>query len=178
MSDTQELDAIRRDIAELRAGLQALQTPRAIPGDPVETAVTQFKKILADDGLKKGIGVFRVIMLFDEQNHNVGGYFHTFGTVAKLPSEQALIEAAATFANNPLGIRALRHLVVRFLEGKPMEVTLAEWASALGVEEEELKQALAPLLAKEILKFIETGTGNGYYAWGNGDSFMTLLALA
>jgi hypothetical protein len=176
MSEGQELETIRREIAELRAGLEALQLQKAPPTDLVEDTVNQFKKTLAQDGKTTGIGVFRVIMIFNEQSHNVASYFHTFGNLSKLPSEQKLSDTIAAFSN-ALALRAMRHLAVRFLEGKPMEVTPAEWASALGVGEEELQVALAPLLAQDVLKRIITGSGE-HYVWEDPNTFMTLLALA
>jgi hypothetical protein len=94
-----------------------------------------------------------------------------------LPSDEQVCDYAAKLGMNPIPFRVLRSLMVRCLEVEPMRATASELATALGVDEAALQEALRPLVALEWLQWSKTAEGEEFYDWLMNDQSLVLLTL-
>jgi hypothetical protein len=179
----QQIDALRRDVDELRNTFQALRSQGSLGQDPVDVAGNALKehlqRQLQEKGKRSGLSVATVIV----QTNLNGSSGVTFGIttlddVSDLPSDDRIAVKCARVAalvQNPLALRALRRLAEPFAEGRAMMRTRAELAGSLGASEAEVDEALRPLVASNTLQQKRTATGEEVYEWGGNDLAMVLL---
>jgi hypothetical protein len=189
MSDLQsEVAALRREVAELRAGLEALRSQEQHPpASDGERASQKLKEDLARSGKPAGIAVLEGVVLQRGQDScTASGGQKIWTSADDLPSAQKLIDMITGLASEPLALRAMYKLVERFFEGGPrhkrpdeqMILPKAELAVALDIGETDLEKALLPLVANETLRWSKTATGEECYGFVRSDTFLHLLALA
>ena len=165
MSDVRaEIEALRRDIEEIRAAMPA---PRGPDLPPPHNPMDDFSQGLRDElkkkGEKTGVGVMRlaVIERLDKicRAGTTSNYWTSF---ENLPSEEQVIETLEAYSKNPLTVRAIYRLLRCFFEGKPMRLTRSELAESLGAGPEDVDRALLPLVNKDVVKARAGDPETGY----------------
>jgi hypothetical protein len=175
-----ELATLRREVSELRLGLQNLETAgRKSDNDAYWDPVAERMRAEMEKENKPGvIGVLRaVILLQSSGGNNVWGSDHQFGSVAKLPPVEALI-ALCNALSNSTALQAMYQMFKRHFDGQEMTLTKAELAGTLSVTEADMEQALAPLVANQTLRWSKNADGSEFYRFERVDLFATLLTLA
>lgn len=179
MSDIQqELEALRREVGELRTGLQAIETKQ---GKDKEEPWADMSRRMKADMEKKGtvavVGVQRnVVFARKSEEDSVFGFEWSMNDVNKLPTEEKLIELM-TPLGDPLALRALYLLFRRVYEGHWFQMDKADLAAALGVEEPEMERALLPLVGNGTLRWSKQ-RDHEYYQLDRPDMFAVLLSCA
>jgi hypothetical protein len=175
-----ELESLRREVAELKAGLEALRSQDPSYQHMLHNFMhRKLKEGAAQKGKSAGVGVMWDVVLYQRAENNVFSANTRFWfDGAALPSEQRLMETAAAFASRPLVVRALYRFVQHFLDGGAMTLPKSELAAAMGISDAELEDTLRPLVADETLRWGKTAEGEEYYEWLQPNAFLVLLALA
>jgi hypothetical protein len=177
-----DLEALRREVAELRAGRQSTASSGS-PQDMVRSYLG--RKLTAEaasvartkkEGKIAGAGVFRIVALHQDPSRN---YFMAdepcFYDAASLPPEQKLVDLGA--ALNPLAARAVYEFLRAFFDGQPMPLCLmkSELAASLETTGPDLDNALRLSVANRTMRWGKTAEGDEYYEMVRPDTFVLLL---
>lgn len=184
MSDEQqELEALRHELAQLRVGLQALETkPANNNGAFWEMMLARMKAEMEKEGQKASVGIIRAAVYLDRKGgKGVANSENVMGSPDKLPDEEKVI-AFCTSLSNPLAVRTLYVLFRRVYEGvyeeKWAEMDKSDLAFALGVSEADLEEACRPLVANSTLRWGKHADGREYYRIERMDLVPLLLTFA
>jgi hypothetical protein len=179
-----ELATLRREVSELRIGLQNLEARQREPHKESdesdaywEPLQSRMKAEMERDNKSAMVGVLRsAVFLQGPSGNNVYGSENQFGDVAKLPPVEQVIALGAALSN-PIGLRAMYLIFKRIYEGQQMTMTKSEIATALSIAEPDVEQALLPLIANGTLRWGKSSDGSDYYQLERPDLFATLLTL-
>ncbi|MBI3947834.1 MAG: hypothetical protein HY321_18080 [Armatimonadetes bacterium] len=187
-----DVDALRREVAELRAELQAAgkaaipsaapseQTGRqSLEGSPQDAVRHYMHRRLTDEAAKKGassMGVFRIVGFHRDPEFNTSSASEPYWfDAASLPPEQTLVDLGA--ALNPIAVRAFYDFIRRFFEEEWWSaVPKMELSAALAVSESDLEDALRPAVASGMVQWGKRASGEEFYALSS-DRFILLLAI-
>jgi hypothetical protein len=181
MSDVrEELERLRQEVDQLRDRLPPGKAKAERHPGMGDSLVARVKAAREKSGDSVAFGVARVAVYADTHG-GAGNMDHTgiwTGPMKELPSEEKLRASAAVLAHTPFQMQAMHRLLSPMYEGQPMQLTQAELATAMGVDEATLERELAPLVAKKTLRRFKTAEGEEAYELKRWDLFLLQLSLA
>jgi hypothetical protein len=180
MSNVQEeIARLRRDVDELKARLSAPAPPAYFGNDTSaqvnEAVLRHLQEDLQREGASRGIAISRVVVFYGEGGTGIWSGHITMSRAASMPKGDKLRDSVAALATDPIALRAARTLLERFFDGKPMQMTKAELAAAVGASEAEIERSLLPLVADRRLRWSKTATGDEMYEIGEGEPHLALI---
>lgn len=181
MSDVPyNLDVLRGEVAELRAMVEDLRggQPRDSDLDEGKMQMMRLRRDLKGDR-KYGLATASIVSQIGKSHSGTAFGGITLDSADGLPSDTDIaekVERLSRFVADPLIFRALRCLAEPLFDGQPMKRTKTELAARLGVGEDELEDALRPVIDGEELRWSKTGAGEESYEWtGNGMPMLMLM---
>ena len=180
MSDLRaELEALRRDIEEIRAampGTRGRDLPP--PHNPMDDFSEGLREELRKKGEKTGIGVMRLAVIERlDKSCRAGTTSNNWTSFESLPSEEKIIEVLEAYSKHPLTMRALYRLLRQFFEGQPMRLSRTELAESLGAVPEEVDRALLALVQREVVKARTRDSDDTTYELDFPDPFLSFFLV-
>lgn len=178
LDEQSEIAALRHEMAELRAGIQALESKTGkTNGAPHDDLTRRMQIEMEKEDRPASVGVLRSTVFLNKKGGNSTlGTENIMGAVDKLPAVESVIALCASL-NSPLAVRALYLLFQRVYAQEPVRQSKAELAAALSVGETELEDAFRPLVANEVIRWGKNFEGQDYYQIERLDLFAILLTF-
>jgi hypothetical protein len=178
----QQLDALRRDLDDLRGKLQP--SPAGVSPDAANHVSDAIKQHLQDELDKNskswGISVGAIVAQLGPQTFSMAINNVTLTDESNLPSDEKIVEQVerlARYVQDPRLLRALRYLLAPFFEGKPKQRTMAELAAALGVSPAEVEQIVRPVVEDKEMRWSKNADGEEFYEWSGNGLPMAMMVL-